>query len=114
MKHEKLINMIRNYNFQTLYLKRSNSDVCLVDETYFPNGKCRNRFSVRSFVTVIRLIGNSDNWDSDNHHSNVLKAHRSVTLKQVAFDGNECEKKSQVLPELHHFYMCYFPFCIHC
>lgn len=31
MKHEKFINVIINYHFQTLYLKNYNNEVCLVD-----------------------------------------------------------------------------------
>jgi hypothetical protein len=61
MKHEKLIHLIINKHFQTLYFKKSNIGVYLADENRFPADKSLKRFCVRSLVVVIRLIGNSDN-----------------------------------------------------
>jgi hypothetical protein len=42
-------------------LKKSNSVVCLADDIRFPDDMSRKRFSVRSLVAVIQLIGISDN-----------------------------------------------------
>jgi hypothetical protein len=52
MKHNKLINIIINYHFQTPYLKKSNIDVCLADETCVPADISSKHFSVRSCATL--------------------------------------------------------------
>jgi hypothetical protein len=54
VKHEKLTNIIINQHFQTLYLKRSNNDVCLAD-TFFGCGDLDNRHSVVLLLLLIRL-----------------------------------------------------------
>jgi hypothetical protein len=38
-------------------MKKSNNYVYLAEQTRFPADKSRKRFSVRSFVAVVRLLG---------------------------------------------------------
>jgi hypothetical protein len=62
-KHEKLMNIIINYHFQTIYSKKCNGDISLVNTNPIPADKpCK-----RSLVAVIRLLGRCGQSHSTPH-----------------------------------------------
>jgi hypothetical protein len=74
VKHEKLICAFINQHFQTPYLKKTNSDVCLAEKLHFPAGRSHKRYSIQSLVAVIWLIGISVNRCSIVPSQHLLEA----------------------------------------